>query len=79
MILLLRACVVLRASSPVPPNIEGRVACAGFVIAIGISVSNRCVQVSRIQGWNLLNAFVVLRVLLIRVSALERGRPYFVY
>lgn len=79
MILLVQAYVVPRASFRAPPNTEGRAACVEFVIVIGISVSNRYVQVSKKQDLSLLNVAAALRARRKRVSALEQGKPYSVY
>ena len=81
MILLVQAYVVPRASFRAPPNTEGRAACVEFVIVIviGISVSNRYVQVLKKQDLSLLNVAAALRARRKRVSALEQGKPYSVY
>lgn len=79
MILLVQAYVVPRASFRAPPNTEGRAACVEFVIVIGISVSNRYVQVSKKQDLSLLNVVAALRARRKRVSALEQGMPYSAY
>jgi hypothetical protein len=80
-ILLVQAYVVPRASFRVPPDTEGRAACVAFVIVIviGISVSNRYVQVSKKQYLSLLNVVAALRARRKRASALEQGMPYFAY